>query len=130
MSAIGSILVVDQEPTIVDLLVEVLTDEGYIADTLPDGASALAAIDHHRPALILLDVGRLDRGGVAQMEELRRAGLATMPIVLMTTAPHNATPLLTPGLVECVAKPFDLDELLSCVARYVQPVQAVKPAMC
>jgi DNA-binding response OmpR family regulator len=57
MPPTGSILIVDHEPTIVDLLVEILTDEGYIAYTAPDGAGALAAIACHPPALILLGVG-------------------------------------------------------------------------
>ena len=56
MQRTGSILVVDNEPTIVDLIVEILTDEGYVAYAAPDGASALAAIAHHPPALLLLSV--------------------------------------------------------------------------
>ncbi len=36
----SSILVVDREPTIVDLILEILTDGGYIAYTLPDGIAA------------------------------------------------------------------------------------------
>jgi DNA-binding response OmpR family regulator len=52
-----SILIIDREPTIAALLVEILTDAGYIAYTAPDGAGARFAIARHRPALILLDVG-------------------------------------------------------------------------
>jgi DNA-binding response OmpR family regulator len=54
----SSILIIDQEPTIADLLVEILTDAGYIAYTAPDNTRTLAAIAHPPPALILLDVGR------------------------------------------------------------------------
>ena len=54
----SSILIIDQEPTIADLLVEILTDAGYIAYTAPNDTSALADIGHHPPALLLLDVGR------------------------------------------------------------------------
>ena len=57
MRPTGSILVIDREPTIIDLLVEILTDAGYVAYTVPDGAGARVAIARHRPALILLDVG-------------------------------------------------------------------------
>ncbi len=53
----SSILVVDREPTIVHLILEILTDEGHIAHTLPDGIDGLAAIARHPPGLILLDVG-------------------------------------------------------------------------
>lgn len=121
MTCTGSILIVDREPTIIDLLVEILTDAGYIAYTAPDDASALDAIAHHPPALLLLDLGHPSTHSVQRIETMRQAGLATMPMVLMTTAPHAAAPLLVPGVIECLGKPFNLDELLACVARYVQP---------
>ncbi len=120
MQRTGSILVVDYEPTIVDLLVEILTDEGYVVYGAPDGPHALDAITHLPPALILLDAGMAGRNGAALILQVRGAGLANLPIVLMSTAPHDAAPLLVPGPIECLPKPFDLDELLACVARYVQ----------
>ncbi len=125
MLAHGSILVVDSEPTIVELLVDILTNEGYAVHSAPDGAGALAAIARYAPALILLDVGYLGLRGAGLLEPVRAASPAAMPIVLMTTAPRAAVPLLVPGTVECLAKPFDLDALLECVARYVRPMQAV-----
>jgi DNA-binding NtrC family response regulator len=123
MLARGSILVVDREPTIVDLLVEILTDEGYAVHAARDTAGALAAIARSAPALILLDVGYLGLRGAGLLEPVRAASPAAMPIVVMTTAPRAAVPLLVPGTIECLAKPFDLDALLDCVARYVQPTQ-------
>ena len=123
MQPTGSILVIDGESTIVDLLVEILTDAGYIAYTAPDGADARVAIARHRPALILLDVGRPGMCGVELIAHVRAADPAIIPIVVMTTAPRDAAPLLMLGVGECLAKPFDLDELLACVARYVQPNQ-------
>jgi CheY-like chemotaxis protein len=117
----GSILIVDEEPMIVDLIVEILTDEGYVAYSAPVGADALAAIARHRPALLLLDLGRPGMSGPEPIAQLHGAGLARLPIVLMTTAPGAAASLLIPGSIECLAKPFDLDDLLACVARYVQP---------
>jgi DNA-binding response OmpR family regulator len=119
----GSILVVDHEPTIANLLVEILTEAGYIAYTAPDGAGARVAIARHHPALIVLDVGRPGMQGAALIEHVRAADPAMIPIVVMTTALRDTVPLLGLGAAECLAKPFDLDELLSCVARYVQPDQ-------
>jgi two-component system, OmpR family, KDP operon response regulator KdpE len=117
----SSVLVVDRQPTIVDLLLEILTDEGYIAYTLPDGIDGLVAIARHPPGLILLDVGSPGMRDAELIEHVREAVLATRPIALMTTAPHDAAPLLALGPFECLTKPFGLDELLACVARYVQP---------
>ena len=117
----SSILINDPEPTIADLLVEILTDAGYIAYTAPNDTSALAAIAHHPPALLLLDMGRPGASNRQRVETMRQASLVTMPIVMMTTAPRDAAALLVSAAVECLAKPFDLDDLLACVARYVQP---------
>ena len=126
----GSILVVDRESTIVELLVEILTDAGYIAYTAPDGRGARVAIARHRPALILLDVGCPGMQGAALIAHVRAADPAMIPIVVMTTAPRGAAPLLMLGVGECLAKPFDLDELLACVARYVQPNQRAAQFAC
>jgi len=100
-----------------------LTDAGYVAYSAPPG-EALAVIARHPPALVLLDVGCPGMRGVELLAQVRAAGLATMSIVVMTTAPRAVAPLLIPVSIECLAKPFDLDDLLSCVARYVQPLTA------
>ena len=130
MRPTSSILVIDREPTIVELLVEILTDAGYIAYTVPDGAGARVAIARHRPALILLDVGCPGMQGAALIAHLRAADPAIIPIVVMTTAPRDAAPLLMLGVGECLAKPFDLDDLLACVARYMQPDQRADQFAC
>jgi CheY-like chemotaxis protein len=77
------------------------------------------------PVLILLDVGRRGLRGAEPIEYVRAVGLTTMPIVVMTTAPRAAEPLLRSGSIECLAKPFDLDDRLACVARYVRALAAV-----
>ena len=126
MQCTGSILVVDHDPTLVDLLVEILTDEGYVAYLARDDAGALATIAQHPPALLMLDVLMPGLHGAALLAQVRAVGPATMPIVVMTTAPHDAEPLLVPDSIECLAKPFDLDDLLARVARYVRPAPPVE----
>ena len=69
----------------------------------------------------------MGRPGIRSAEltkHVHEAVLTTMPIVLMTTEPRDAAPLLVPGAVECLAKPFNFDDVLACVARYMQPTQA------
>jgi DNA-binding response OmpR family regulator len=123
MQQTGSILVIDNESTIADLLIEILTDDGYVAYAAAPGAPALAANVHYPPALILLDAGHPGKDGAALIAQVRAAGLATTPIVVMTTAPQ-----LLSEAIELLAKPFDLDDLFACVARYVQP-RAAEPAL-
>jgi DNA-binding NtrC family response regulator len=124
----NNILVVDPEPTIVDMLVEILADEGYIAYSAPDGAGALAAIARHPPALLMLDVRMPGLHGAELITQVCEVGPATMPIVLMSTARCDAAPQLTPRLFECLPKPFYIEDLLACVARYVQPLAALAAA--
>lgn len=118
----GSILVVDNEPTIVDLLLEILTDAGYVAYAAT-GARTLAAIAAHLPALILLDMHLPGVSSARLVAQIRAESSARLPIVLMTTTSLNAAPLLSAGAIECLDKPFDIDDLLACVGRYVQPYQ-------
>jgi DNA-binding response OmpR family regulator len=68
--------------------------------------------------------------GAALIAHLRAADPAIIPIVVMTTAPRDAAPLRMLGVGDCLAKPFDLDELLACVARYVQLDQRADQFAC
>ena len=124
MQRTGNILIIDPDSTIVTLLIEILTGAGYVAYAASPG-EALAAIIRYPPALLLLEMRMPGLGGAALIAQLREGGAASMPIVVMTTAPREAAPLLLAEAIEVLAKPFDLDDLLECVARYVQPAQAV-----
>jgi DNA-binding response OmpR family regulator len=120
MQRTGSVLIVDTEPTIVELLVELLTDAGYSVLTASDCASAFHFIINDAPALLLLDMHLPGRNGSELIAQLRGVGIATMPIVLMTTEPHAVEALLVPGVIMCLAKPFDIDDVLGCVSDHVQ----------
>jgi DNA-binding response OmpR family regulator len=112
------ILVIDDDPVIGDTLAEMLTDEGYIVSSVATRASAQSTIlVAPRPALCLVDVGRND---LAVLEQLRTHGFAQVPLVAMTTSKPHAAHARAAGFA-CLDKPFDLDELLACVARYVIP---------
>jgi DNA-binding response OmpR family regulator len=117
----GCILVVDSEPAIADLLVELLTDAGYATLTASDGPSAFWLIINYAPALLLLDMQLPDMSGSELIAQLRGAGVAAMPIVLMSTMPGDAKRQV-PGTCRCLVKPFDIDQVIACVATYVQPI--------
>jgi CheY-like chemotaxis protein len=117
---IGTILIINHERMIVDVITGILTDAGYKAYTVRDSADALAVIATVPPALIMLDIGRHDQRNAALIEQVRAAGFIAMPFVVISTKPKEMQPFLEPGMVECLAKPFSMDALLNCVARYVQ----------
>jgi DNA-binding response OmpR family regulator len=61
--------------------------------------------------------------GAELIAQLHGAGLTTMPIVLITASPCDVAPLLVLEAIVCLAKPFDLDDLLADVACFVQPLR-------
>jgi len=121
MQRTGNVLVVDDQSDIVDLIVDFLRDEGYNVHGVMDGAAALAAIEEQPPAMILLDMFMPHMTGMELWEYLQRQELADIPVVLMTASPSAAENLMAQGATDYLAKPFDLDNLLACVERYVRP---------
>jgi CheY-like chemotaxis protein len=120
MQRAGSVLIVDDQIEIVELVVDFLRDEGYNVRGVTDGAAALAAIANEPPAMVLLDMFMPHMTGSELWEHLQRQNLAEIPVVLMTASPSAAQNLLAQGATDYLAKPFDLDQLLECVARYVR----------
>jgi CheY-like chemotaxis protein len=117
MRQAGDILVVDDEVDIVNLVVELLQDEGYEVRSAFNGEMALAAIAQQQPAMILMDMYMPQMTGIMLLEHMRTNGISAIPVVLMTASPRAAEPLLNMDLVDYLAKPFDIDQLLQCVAR-------------
>jgi two-component system nitrogen regulation response regulator NtrX len=117
MSQAGDILVVDDEIDIVNLVVELLQDEGYEVRSAFNGEMALAAIAQQQPAMILMDMYMPQMTGIMLLEHIRTNGISDIPVVLMTASPRVAEPLLKMDLVDYLAKPFDIDQLLQCVSR-------------
>ena len=113
-----TVLVVDDEPTIVDLVAEVLADEGYRVRRAHDGAEALDLIDRDPPDALVTDVMMPRLDGVTLVGRLRERSLA-IPVVLMSAVYAGAD---LPG-VAFLAKPFDLERLLGVLAG-VLPAQA------
>jgi len=111
------ILVIDDDPAILMTVADILRDEGYVVRTAAGGMEGLAAIDDHRPALILLDMRMpvLDGWGVARA--LRDRGV-TVPLVVMTAAQDMRWGQEI-GAAHTLAKPFDLLDLLTVVEQIV-----------
>jgi two-component system sensor histidine kinase ChiS len=116
------IFVVDNDAPIADLVVEILTDEGYVVLSALSGKEAVTTIEAHEPALLILDMRMPAMSGPEVIRRLITAGHTDLPIIAMTAAPKDAAPLLAHHDIDSVViKPFDIDELLARVAQYVQP---------
>src|SRR4051794_2510663 len=84
MQTTGDILVVDDEPTIVEFIADVLTDEGYAVRTALTAADARAVIAEQRPDLVLMDLTMPGEAGGVLARELKHDALADLPVILMT----------------------------------------------
>ena len=123
MSNAGDILIVDDDQPIVDFITEALTDEGYSVRSAFSVASALDATAAHLPDLIIMDLHMPGKTGDIFVRDLRRDGRADLPVVLMTADSVSAKALEAEGIALCLLKPFDLDDLLACVAKHTRPQQ-------
>lgn len=123
MQQTGSVLVVDDQIDIVELVVDFLKDEGFSAVGATDGLTALSMIQENPPSLLLLDMFMPDMNGIQLWQHLQEQQYYNLPIVLMTASPNIAADLLPPQAAYYLAKPFDLNQLLECVNQHLSPNQ-------
>jgi CheY-like chemotaxis protein len=118
------ILVVDDDPTIIDLVTELFTEEGYRLQYARNGVEAWEAIAAAPPKLLLTDIRMPFMDGIELVTRLRASGY-TFPILLMAATPALAEPLLRLDPIEYIAKPFELELLLDGVQRALAPAAGV-----
>ena len=111
------ILVVEDEPAVAMVLLDLLGDEGYAVAHAPDGATGLRMVGERRPELILLDLTLPRMTGEEFVRQLRAGEdqAAAVPIILVTGAHGGVDAAGQLGAVAALRKPFDLDELLATV---------------
>jgi DNA-binding response OmpR family regulator len=110
-----TILVVDDEPKIVDLARDYLEHAGFAVRTAADGPAALDAVQRHHPDLVVLDLGLPGLDGLDLTRELRRD--STIPIVMLTARDDELDKLLglELGADDYLTKPFSPRELVARV---------------
>ena len=118
----GTILVVDDDPDLRAVVVDVLEEEGYATRAAENGRAALDLLQgsDELPDLILLDVMMPVMNGLAFADELRRdPRLGGIPIVVFSA--HSDHERIAAGVnaAASVPKPLKLDALLGVVARVV-----------
>ena len=114
------ILVVDDEPSIAELLSAALTFEGYQVGVAGTGAEALEQVRTFRPHLVMLDVMLPDFDGNEVCRRLRNQG-EQMPIVFLTA--RDTTEDKVEGLSlgdDYVTKPFSIEELMARVGAILR----------
>ena len=108
------LLVVEDEPNILELLSASLRYAGFEVITASGGTEAVQAAQRHRPDLIVLDVMLPDMDGFDVIRRLRGGG-ARIPVVFLTArdAMDDKVRGLTLGGDDYVTKPFSLEEVIA-----------------
>jgi len=108
-------VVVEDEPSIRQMVRRVLEKEGWVVREAENGQAGLRAVSENKPAVILLDLMMPVMSGWEVLDRLAKDDPSSRPIVLVFTAgsePREASPELVIGNIR---KPFDVDLLLDVV---------------
>jgi CheY-like chemotaxis protein len=112
------VLVVEDEPTLLEVMSFVLESEGFSVETARNGEEALDRLRAGmRPSLVLLDLMMPVMSGREFLDEIARSpSLAPPPIVVLTAG----GPMEAPGVAEVLPKPYDLELLIEAVERHTR----------
>ncbi len=113
-----TVLVVDDEFGVADVLEAILTDEGFCVVIATNGRQALTRIAERRPDLVLLDymMPVLDGAGVLHALGADRSA-DTLPVVVMSALPEEAVAAVTRRYKAFLRKPFRIRSVLAAIEQ-------------
>ena len=120
-----TVLVVDDEEHIREILRESLEAAGYPAETAADGQEALRRLAKGRYRLMLLDIRMPSRSGLSLLSAIR-GKVGRMPVIVLTgmAGPEELAEAKSLGAARCVRKPFQIESLLSLVREVLAEAEA------
>ena len=122
------ILVVDDEPDILEFLQELLEGEGYTV-AITDKAEYVEKLRAGGlPDLILIDVLLSGKDGRKIVKHLKsQEATRHVPVIMFSAHPSAEETVRVAGADDFVAKPFELDEVLAKIAKHVLSIEAIEP---
>jgi len=133
-SAKGTVLVVDDEPTILDVVGRYMERAGYETYRAADGSEALRLAAEHRPDLVVLDLMLPGIDGIEVMRQLHEEAGPRIAVIMLTARGEESDRLigLRQGADDYVVKPFSPKELVArvdAVLRRVSPPDEEAPQL-
>src|SRR5437763_15097878 len=128
----GSVLVVDDEPTIAEVVARYLERAGYRTRVAGDGNQAIDVAASQRPDLVVLDLMLPGIDGLVVMRRLREQDRSRIAVILLTAKGEESDRVigLRLGADDYVVKPFSPAELVArvdAVLRRVDTAPSVEP---
>ena len=119
MATESYVLVVDDDPAIRGLVADALRDEGYTVDLAAHGREALEAMRARRPSTVVLDLMMPIMDGFTFMQACHSEQLSdNVPFVVISAVYDGLQRIHEVPIQACIAKPFDLDELVRTVSQF------------
>jgi DNA-binding response OmpR family regulator len=121
----AKILIVDDEPSVAEILCDCLTAEGYDTSTVYDGLNALRTMLDIRPDLVISDVMMPGMGGAPLLTAMHEnAYLDSIPVIIMSGWPQQHVRDLCTGYAAFLSKPFPMSDMVATVRSLVEPGDA------
>jgi two-component system sensor histidine kinase/response regulator len=119
----GSLFIVDDDPTSVEVLSELATRAGYEVQVAPTADEALATIGRRQPDVVLMDVEMPGTDGFEACRLIKANPLTTdIPVIFLSglSEPVDKLRAFAAGGADYVGKPFEPDEVLARVAHQIK----------
>jgi DNA-binding response OmpR family regulator len=120
----GTILVVEDEPGLADILAVNLSASGYQPEVVHDGLEALYALDRFTPRAVLLDLHIPQVSGFRLIHLLKqRTDMPNVPVIVITALSfQEAEEVVRAGADDFITKPFHPEEVVTRVERVLARV--------
>ncbi len=112
------VLLIEDEPNIIQAISFILSRDGWVVDTHADGATALAEIRRRGPDVVVLDVMLPNRSGFEVLQDLRAdADVSAVPVLMLTARGQKRDRELAEryGASRFMTKPFSNADVLECI---------------
>ena len=118
----GNILVVDDDPNVVEILTESLRGKGFRTASAYSGTEAVEKYESFRPDLVVLDIMLPEKNGFEVCDEIRaRDTHRDVPIIIISanSIPDSMVRVFSAGAQDYIKKPFSIKEITAKIENYL-----------